>query len=229
MQLNSYLCLSLTSYKHSHTLSNCCCHINTLTGSETAAVLCPEALDIRPYGLLWVGHMWGFRQGSGDLELRGSQGKYYKPIHSDSEKIHTVFQWWGFLFSFFSHSFIWIVLMFKHGRVYIAVTNHLSFSLFSQIWPCSWTKESLSTMVPAGEHSSSTPVFSSFRSVPSLPLHSSLKLINYSLSHLISDCQKRPQLLSFPKTNECFREGSSSSLGSHLSLPLSLVVSMPRL
>lgn len=110
--------------------------------------------------------------------------------------------------------------MFKHWRVYIAVTNHLSFSLFSQIWPCSWTKESLSTMVPAGEHSSSTPVFSSFRSVPSLPLHSSLKLINYSLSHLISDCQKRPQLLSFPKTNECFREGSSSSLGSHLS-PLS--------
>lgn len=100
--------------------------------------------------------------------------------------------------------------MFKHWRVYIAVTNHLSFSLFSQIWPCSWTKESLSTMVPAGEHSSSTPVFSSFRSVPSLPLHSSLKLINYSLSHLISDCQKRPQLLSFPKTNECFREGSFS-------------------
>lgn len=100
MQLNSYLCLSLTSYKHSHTLSNCCCHINTLTGSETAAVLCPEALDIRPYGLLWVGHMWGFRQGSGDWELRGSQGKYYKPIHSDSEKIHTVFEWWGFLFSF---------------------------------------------------------------------------------------------------------------------------------
>lgn len=99
MQLNSYLCLSLTSYKHSHTLSNCCCHINTLTGSETAAVLCPEALEIRPYGLLRVGHMRGFRQGTGDLELRGSQGKYYKPIHSDSEKIKSLNDGF-FLFSF---------------------------------------------------------------------------------------------------------------------------------
>lgn len=86
---------------NTHTLSNCCCHINTLTGSETAAVLCPEALDIRPYGLLWVGHMWGFRQGSGDLELRGSQGKYYKPIHSDSEKnSHSLWMMGFFCFLF---------------------------------------------------------------------------------------------------------------------------------
>lgn len=132
MQLNLYLCLSLTSYKHSHTLSNCCCHINTLTGSETAAVLCPEALDIRPYGLLWVGHMWGFRQGSGDLELRGSQGKYYKPIHSDSEK--NSHRLWMMGVFFFSHSFIWIVLMFKHWRVYILqllITYHSHSSLRS--------------------------------------------------------------------------------------------------
>lgn len=95
-----YLWPLTNTHTHTHTLSNCCCHINTLTGSETAAVLCPEALEIRPYGLLWVGHMRGFRQGSGELELRGSQGKYYKPIHSDSEKIHSLWMMGFFVFFF---------------------------------------------------------------------------------------------------------------------------------